>query len=155
MISRLTSYDLGFGSLWTLLAILNLLTNRRINIPSFSFFTLVTLGVIVGVIISILAARRMLMNIEKKGVVSPSTSYVLFVLGTFFIGLGLLYFGFSMFTLQEFSLVLIFFFPMSASTLFTRALTCKIWERKNKRVIYFSSGIITGKIYAYPYILKQ
>jgi len=110
----------------------------------------------VGVIISILAARRMLINIEKKGVVSPSPSYVLFVLGTFFIGLGTLYFvGFSVFASQEFSLVLIFLYPMPAAALLTRALSCKIWERKNKRVIYISSGIITGKIYAYPYILKQ
>jgi len=116
----------------------------------------VALGVIAGVMFSIPITRRMLMTVEKKGVVSPSLSYLLFALGALLIALGLLYFGgFSMFTSQEFSLILIFLYPMPATVLLTRALICKVWERKNKRVIYFSSGIFTGKIYAYPYIYSN
>jgi len=153
---RLTSYDLGLGSLWTLLAILNLLPTRRIHIPLTSFLALVALGVVVGVTISILNTRRMLMYIEKKGMFSPSLSYILFTLGTLFIALGLLFFGgSSVFTSQEFSLILIFLCPMPATVLFARALICKFWERKNKRVIYISPGIITGKIYAYPHIFNN
>jgi hypothetical protein len=57
--------------------------------------------------------------------------------------------------LQGLPIALFFLYPMPAVVYLTTALTYKKWERKNKKLIYVSSGLFLGKIYAYPYIVPN
>lgn len=106
-----------------------------------------------GVVLFGLVALRTLKIIEKKGVFSQSISEFLFLIGIAVILIGALFFVFASFPFQSVIYLLDFLYPMLPAAIMTRILLYWRWERKNKRLIYISSGF-GGKVYAYPYIVN-
>ncbi len=159
MIYRLVPYDTAFGFFWALLGFLNMLTIRQeiIHVSPIILYALLSMGIITGIVISFSINRRILNGIEKKGIYSQSLFHFLLSLGIMLILFGLFFFLTVQFTSiqQGLPTVLIFLYPMPAAVFLTTALTYKMWERKNKKIIYVSSGLFLGKIYAYPYIMPN
>ncbi len=159
MIYRLVPYYTAFGFFWTLLAFLNMLTIRHeiIHLSPIILYALVSIGIFTGIVISFSNNRIVLNGIEKKGLYSQSLFHFLLTLGILLILFGLFFYLTVQYAtlLQGLPIVLFFLYPMPAVVCLTSALTYKMWERKNKKVIYLSSGLFVGKIYAYPYIMPN
>lgn len=151
---RVVNFDKLSAALWILLAVLHLtINNIRYYIPLDLLIVVITLGIVLGAVSFGLAAVRTLKIIEKKGVFSQSISEFLFIIGIAVILIGALFFVYASFPFQSAIYLLDFLYPMPPAAIMTRVLLYWRWERKNKRLIYASSGF-SGKVYAYPYIIN-
>lgn len=155
----MVQFDILLGVLWSLLALFQLSMYNltyyyrsifHVNLIFAGFATII--GIFVGVFAFSKWAEGTLRIIEKKGVYSVTLGYLLIAIGLVVIGIGLLILAVSILPLQAIATAADFIYPIPAAAFLTRALVYWRWERKNKRLIYCSSGIFLGKIYAYPYI---
>jgi len=152
-------FDILLGVVWSLLALFQLgMYNLTYYYRSIFHINLIFAGfaTIIGIFVGVFAfskwAEGTLRIIEKKGVYSVTLGYLLTIIGLAVIGIGLVIWAVSTLPLQTVAIAVDFIYPFPAAAFLTRALVYWRWERKNKRLIYCSSGFFLGKIYAYPYI---
>ena len=161
LIYRIVRFDISFGVVWLFLGLFQFMTYNltyyyrsffHVNL-FFAWFAVIS-GIIVGVFAVGWWTTRTLRTIEKKGVFSVSSTFLLAIIATGIIAIIFIgWIGLSS-NLQVLIISFDFLYPLPATVFLTRGLLYWRWQRKNKRLIYCHSEFFIREIYPYPYIFN-